>query len=339
VLEAGHINRLGITRLGFTKTITPSGRNAATSLYRAPEILDGAPFTVKSDIYALGVILYQVLTGDFHKAMPPGWEGDIDDELLREDLGLVADENPAMRLADADVLALRLRTLDERRRRLKTQREAQARAEDSHRSLSRSRLRHAGAVVAIAALIVGVSISTVLYFNARRAQEASRIAAAQSEAAIEFLTNEVFTPGSKDAAAAKEATAAELLMRAGDEIDARFAAQPRIAAELHYLVGHSFARLNDYSSSVPHFNRAIELAQPLDGAGAAPALRSAAELVEIDYAQGHLKDTLPRYEAMLAAAQGHVVAGDAALLELKRQVALGRSRLGESQNAPPASVR
>jgi hypothetical protein len=58
-------------------------------------------------------------------------------------------------------------------------------------------------------------------------------------------------------------------------------------------------------------------------------LRSAAELIQIDEAQGRLKDTLPRYEALLAAAQGHVVPGDAAFLELERQVELGRRRLGD----------
>ena len=43
VLDAGHLDRLGITRLGFTKTIVPSGRDPTTSRYRAPETLDGAP--------------------------------------------------------------------------------------------------------------------------------------------------------------------------------------------------------------------------------------------------------------------------------------------------------
>lgn len=322
VLDAGHLDRLGITRLGFTKTIVPSGRDPTTSRYRAPETLDGAPFTVKSDNYALGVILYQTLTGDFHNAMPPGWRDHIEDELLREDLTLVAESNLTLRLADADVLAQRLRTLDERRRQLKSQREARARAESSQRRLKQVRGRYLGIALAFAALAIGLAISTGLYFKARRTEESSRAAAAQAEAAAEFLTSEVLTQGSTG-------TAHELLTRAGDEIDARFAAQPRIAAELHYLVGHAYARVHDYSASILHLNRAIELAQPLDGAGAAPVLRSAAELIHIDDVQGHLKDTLPRYEALLAAAEGHVVPGDAAFLELKRQVALGRRSLGE----------
>jgi eukaryotic-like serine/threonine-protein kinase len=328
VLDAGQVDRLGITRLGFTKTIVPSGHKATASLYRAPETLDGAPFTVKSDNYALGVILYQILMGDFHKAMPPGWRDSTEDklvredELLREDLALVAESDPGLRLADAEVLARRLRTLEERRRQLKSQREAQAREESSYRRLEHARVRYVGVAVGVAALVIGLAISTGLYFKTRRAEESSRAAAAQAEAAAEFLTSEVSTQGSMG-------TTPELLRRVGDEIDVHFAAQPRIAAELHYLVGHSYARMHDYSSAIAHLTRAIELAQPLDGAGAAPVLRSAAELIQIDEAQGHLEDTLPRYEALLAAAQGHVVPGDAAFLELERQVELGRRRLGD----------
>jgi DNA-binding winged helix-turn-helix (wHTH) protein len=314
VLDAGQVDRLGITRLGFTETVVPSGHNATASLYRAPETLDGAPFTVKSDNYALGVMLYQILVGDFHKAMPPGWRDAIEDELLREDLALVAESNPSLRLADAEVLAQRLWTLEERRRQLRSQREAQARAESSYRRLEQARVRHVGVAVGVAALVIGLAISTGLYFKARRAEEMSRAAAAQAEAAAEFLTM---------------GTTPELLRRVGDEIDAHFAAQPRIAAELHYLVGHSYVGMHDYSSAIAHLSRAIELAQPLDGAGATPVLRSAAELIQIDEAQGRLKDTLPRYEALLAAAQGHVVPGDAAFLELERQVELGRRRLDD----------
>src|SRR5277367_3194250 len=51
---------------------------------------------------------------------------------------------------------------------------------------------------------------------------------------------------------------------------------------------------------------------------------SAAELVEIDYLLGQLRDNLPRYEAVLAEAQGRIAADDAALLGLRQQVALGQ---------------
>jgi DNA-binding winged helix-turn-helix (wHTH) protein/serine/threonine protein kinase len=311
VLDAGHVDRLGITRLGFTRTIASAGHDPTPALYLAPEALDGAPFTVKSDNYALGVILFQILTGDFHKAMPPEWRDHIGDELLREDLALVVDSNVALRLADSEVLARRLRNLDERRRELGSQRGARP---------PHARARSIGIAVGLAALAGGLAVSTGGYFKARRAEHISRSAADQTEAAAEFITGELSAPGSGGSAGGP-------LLSAAEKIDARFASQPRIAAELHYLVGAAFAHMRDFPRAIAHLNRAIELARPLDGAAATPVLRSAAELVRIDDAQGHLKDTLPRYEALLAAAQGHAEADDAAFLELERLVTQGRRRL------------
>ena len=130
----------------------------------APEILEGQPFTVKSDIYALGVILYQFLVGDFHKALSPEWERDIDDELLREDIALAVAPNPAMRLADAEALgAGGFEPSKSAAAQLKSQRKTQARAEDTH-AASRERGRSALSIgLAFAALSIGFAISPVMY--------------------------------------------------------------------------------------------------------------------------------------------------------------------------------
>jgi len=327
MLDAGHIDRLGITRLGFTKTIAASNVNPAAPLYLAPEILNGQPFTVKSDIYALGVIFYQFLAGDFHKLMPPEWARDIDDELLREDIALAAEGNPALRLADADTLAQRLRSLEERRGHLIAQRKTQAKAEDSRRHVERTRRQRAGIALAFAALTIGFALNTVMYLKGRRAQEQSAAAAAQSKAVAEFLGTEAYAL--EDPGVAKEWTIPELLTRTGNKIDVRFAGQPAVAAELHYVIGRSLHRFHEYPSAVRHLNRAMELGQQGNAAGSDSVLRSASELVEIDYTLGNLRDTLPRYEAVLAAGEGRRAPNDGALLELKEQVARARYRLGD----------
>jgi DNA-binding winged helix-turn-helix (wHTH) protein/serine/threonine protein kinase len=333
ILDAGHIDRLGITRLGFTKTIAASKVNSATLTYQAPEIQDGQPFTVKSDIYALGVILYQFLVGDFHRALSPEWRGDIDEELLREDIALVVEANPAMRMADAGLLVQRLRSLDERRSRLIAQRKTQANDEDTRRHLERTRAQRVGIALTFAALTVGLALSTVMYLKGRRAQEHSAAAAAQSKAVTEFLSNETFAPEDPGVESAKKWTTPELLTRTGNKIDLRFAGQPAVASQLHYVIGRSLNRFHEYPLSVWHLNRAMELGQQDNAAGFDSVLRSASELVEIDYTLGKLRETLPRYEAVLAAGERSEAPNDVTLLELEECVARARYRLGDWSQA------
>ncbi len=134
VLDTSRLEQMGITRLGFTKTLAANQLNAGTPLYLAPELLNGQAPTVKSDIYALGAITYQLVAGEFRKAMSPGWEHDVRDELLRECIAHASQGDAERRLGDAATLALRLRTLDEERERRRRKREAEEKAEAYERA-------------------------------------------------------------------------------------------------------------------------------------------------------------------------------------------------------------
>ena len=123
----------GITAHGLTQTLLSGSGSTGTPLYLAPEVLAGQPPTTRSDVYALGVVLYQSVAGNFERVLAPGWERDVDDALLREDIAGCVDGDPARRMASADELAQRLRALEQRR----GQRESEARqrreAERAHR--------------------------------------------------------------------------------------------------------------------------------------------------------------------------------------------------------------
>jgi DNA-binding winged helix-turn-helix (wHTH) protein len=104
------------TVTGFTDTTDDGKRNGnGTRLYAAPEVLEGKTPTTRGDIYALGVMLYQVVVGDLERALAPGWERDVTDDLLREDIGACVEGRPERRLGNAVDLADRLRTRERRR--------------------------------------------------------------------------------------------------------------------------------------------------------------------------------------------------------------------------------
>ena len=96
VVDRDVLERRGISAAGMTKTLVAgsSGSSSGTPLYMAPELLEGKTPTTRSDIYALGVILYQLLAGDFTRALAPGWEREVEDPLLCEDIAGVCGGQP-----------------------------------------------------------------------------------------------------------------------------------------------------------------------------------------------------------------------------------------------------
>src|SRR5437868_13548293 len=78
----------GMTRMGFTQTMVGPGSSShtGTQLYMAPELMAGQPASNRSDIYSLGVVLYQLVIGDFARPLTTDWVKQISDPLLRSDL-------------------------------------------------------------------------------------------------------------------------------------------------------------------------------------------------------------------------------------------------------------
>ena len=183
-----------ITAAGFTVMTVPGSKSSGmTRLYAPPEQLVGKPYTVQGDVYAIGVMLYQFVTADFARALAAGWERDVDDALLREDIAACVDGDPARRLPSAAELATRLRSLDERRAEREREREqaqlavelaaAQARAKADRERWQRTR-RIATLVGALALVAIGAGVVAIRQAQtARMAEKAAKEQALRASAA------------------------------------------------------------------------------------------------------------------------------------------------------------
>jgi hypothetical protein len=117
-----------VTRLGFTDTAsTSTASGPGTHLYMAPELFAGKPAAVASDIYALGVVLYQFVTGDWSKPLTMDWIKYVEDPLLRDDLVKCFAGDPSDRFQNAGQLANTLQSMGSRRE-LEKAKESQAQA-------------------------------------------------------------------------------------------------------------------------------------------------------------------------------------------------------------------
>lgn len=170
LLEPGQLSRMGITNFGFTRTTETVSSMTGTVPYLAPEVLSGQAPTAVSDVYALGVILYQIVVGELRRPLSPGWEAQIDDPLLREDISESACGDPALRMKDAATLAERLERLDERRVERSKLEEARARESLAAHRRERFRASRPWMITAAAALIL---LILVVGFTVRRTKSPS----------------------------------------------------------------------------------------------------------------------------------------------------------------------
>ena len=89
-------------------------RRGDRCLYLAPERFKGRPASFASDVYALGVLLYQVIVGNPDRPLAPDWRSAVSDEFLAEVLEAVLERKPERRPSVGELVE-RLRTLESSR--------------------------------------------------------------------------------------------------------------------------------------------------------------------------------------------------------------------------------
>lgn len=241
-------------------TVTRRDSRALTPAYAAPELILGEPATTAADVYSLGVVLYELLTG----TLPFERKGTsaerlaarVEDEVLERPSvrvrRVVADRRIAARLArhlagDLDnILLTALRREPERR-----YRSAAALAEDLRRHLAglpvrarkdtfgyragkflrRHRAGVAAAALVLLALVAGLAGTT---WQARRAQAHEREASAQALRAArvkEFLIT-LFEVADPEKSGGRTVTARELLDQGTRRLKTELSAEPDVQADL-----------------------------------------------------------------------------------------------------------
>jgi WD40 repeat protein/class 3 adenylate cyclase len=174
----------GVTRAGFTETMSStSSSHTGTQLYLAPELLAGEPATTRSDLYSLGVVLYQLLVGAFNRPLTSDWAEDVTDPLLRDDVRHCVAGKPADRFAGAGQLAANLRTYRQRQEELERCEAEKAALERA--AYRRGMMRTVGVAAIVVAVIAGLALLALN--ESRRAKKGEQRAAAGELAARKNL--------------------------------------------------------------------------------------------------------------------------------------------------------
>ncbi len=161
-----------VTQLGFTQTLSHDSSGTGTPQYMAPELHMGRAASPESDVYSLGVLLFQLIIGDLQRPVTGDWQEEISDPLLREDLRKCLASDPARRWSSANQVAARLRALPERRANLLRE---EARLAAAERNAYRRGVLRSAAVGSIIVLL----LATFAGIAVQQARRAERHAAAE----------------------------------------------------------------------------------------------------------------------------------------------------------------
>lgn len=261
VLDAERLHNLGLTAMGLTvNAATDPHSLGGTAMYMAPELLAGHGATVKSDVYALGVMLYQLLAGDLRRPLATGWQRDVIDELLQEDISAATQGDAVLRLVGARELMFRLGRLKERQEQRGAATEAALQAARWRQAADRAKARRPWVAASLASVTLGMLVAVWYWRDAGAERQRAESAAAGERAVARFLEQDVLGVLSNlQTPTDRPPTLLDAMRRASERVDVRFADSVSQRVAIRRRLAAAFLR-ND---SIRDASREIEAAWQL----------------------------------------------------------------------------
>ena len=310
---------------------TRAGEQPLTPLYASPEQVRGEPAAVESDVYALGVVLYELLTGT-----SPYRVGGTN---AREVARAIAEQQPeppslvvrrASRpgerrpIPSRDLDAIVLKAL--RKEAGDRYPSAAALAEDLRRYLDGApvtarrgtlgyragkfarRHRWSLAVAAgVLALVIGFSVSLARQLEeTRRQRDAAALERDNARAVTDFLV-ETFKVADPDGEGGAKLTAREVLDRGAAQVVDGLAGKPEVQSRLLQAIGRVYRNLGLQAEAAQNLQRALDLTRARRATDPVAYTSALVDLGSVRLAAGEYARAEPLYREavrILTAAQG-----------------------------------
>lgn len=280
-LDEARLREAGVTLMGMT--VAADGSHpllGSTLMYAAPELLAGGSATLQTDVYALGVLLYQVVRCDLRAPLTTGWQREVDDPLLVEDITAATEGQPGQRLASASELVQRLGALAHRRaQRLATQAEREQLVKTTL-ALQQRLARRPWVRLSTCLLLLGLGASLWMGLKTRDALIQAQSEEARVQKINDFLTQDVLRSASPSlATSGRQATIEEVLRSASKAAAQRFKNEPLIEASVRISLGEAFDKLAAVDELLAELRQAVSLRSAHLPADAPPVLQARLALV------------------------------------------------------------
>src|SRR5262245_50828734 len=269
-----------------TELTEQSGR-ALTPDYASPEQIAGTPIGTASDVYSLGVVLYELLTRVRPYRLKRDSRRALEDAILETDpakpseVAVERSMRPALR-GDLDWIVLKAMTKERDRRyvsavdlgadlrRFLRDEPVDASPPSAAYRIGKFVRRHRVGVTAAALLVLTLMAGTVGttagMLRARRAEASARTEAATAERYSKFLVD-MFETSAPEQSKGRDISAREILEKGAARIRSELASEPLLEARLLATIGWVYTRLGLYSQARPTLDDAVALARNMGDGG------------------------------------------------------------------------
>ncbi|MEM7707497.1 MAG: serine/threonine-protein kinase [Pseudomonadota bacterium] len=264
---------------GDAETVTDA--RVLTPQYASPEQIQGQPVSRESDVYQLGLLLFELLTGERPFAAanttPLDWQRRMLEELpprpsrvakntgqhLSPDLDAVVlralDKDPAVRYSSVEDFS---RDLDHYLRGLPVDARAGRKLYRARKFVARHRWAAAGATL-VFLLLFGWGAS--MTWQARQIElerDAVRLEAAKAAEMARFMTD-LFEYASPGVTQGQPLSIRAMVDRGADQLAARLDNQDTLKADMQEALGRIYTTLGEFDAAIAQFDQAAQLRSEL----------------------------------------------------------------------------
>ncbi len=338
LLEQGEAHATHLTQLEG-RVLTPD--------YASPEQILGEPLTIASDVYSLGVILYELLAEARPYRLKRESRGSLEDAILLTDPVRPSDAAPApwrqLLRGDLDTIALKaLRKKSEERyatvnalvadiHAYLQDRPVSARPDSAWYRARKLVKRNKGAVAAAAAVLIAVVASALVALWQARVALLEKTRAEQVKESIAAL----FADADPYREAGGVVTAAELLKEARRRVDAAVM-EPATRIELLNVVGASLLNLEDYDTTEEIARRTLADSRATLGETHAQTLRARALMLNVYRFRGRpneMRQELEQIRSILRRTGGGTAADQVLVAESEAHLSIDDGKYAEAAAA------
>ena len=296
LLDFGIAKLINEDLVDFSDGLTKTGIWNLTPEYASPEQIKGENITTASDIYSLGVLLYQILTG-YQPYKIPGNSLTAINRVITEEIIVkpsdklkqflktaddhktIPDRNSRLVKGDLDNIVLKAMHKDPLRRYVSVQQLSEdirrhltgltviAQKDTAGYRLNKFIKRHKVgffASIGFLAFLIGSLIAIIWQANiAKKERDNAKLEAKKVESVNRFLQEMLSSADPTEAG--RDIKVYDILHKSSLNIPRSFENQPEIEAEIQKTIGETFTNLGEYDEAKPHLERSLNLNQSTYG--------------------------------------------------------------------------